>query len=188
MTDNELKFYDPETGAELHRVPEGATIPAGMPCGQPIDGMGWRWYAKGLVRDTVQRDLPPRFTREPITPPKPPLPTEPGFYTDKDGDLWKLRDDGMWELVDGCIYPRESVASYAPFVPVTLVPTETWDRLRVLDPEDTRDRVDANGGVWRYGEGRNCWVRRGDGTFLYGLEVVDRHYGPLRFADEVSDR
>lgn len=188
----ELKFFNPETGAELHRVPDGATIPKRTPYGYIQNGERW-WCPQGPPWDWRQEDNVPRFTREPIAPPAPPLPTEPGFYLDKDGDLWSVGDDRRAMLTDGgrlneCRFRKWSGddLQLAPFAPVTIIPTETWDRLRVLDPEDTRDRVDAHGRVWRYGEGRNCWEHE-NGTLLYGLEVVDRHYGPLRFADEVSD-
>ena len=181
MTDNELKFFDPETGAELHRVPEGATIPAHTPYG--IVGHGERWWRpQGPFEDLPQEDDIPRFTREPIAPH---LPTEPGLYLDKHGVPVERTGSGEWYSVGSAVRLLDT-ESHAPLTPATAVPTETWDRLRVLDPEDTRDRVDAEGSVWRYGEGRGCWGRE-DGIFLYGLESVDRHYGPLRFADEVSD-
>ena len=193
MTD-ELKFFDPETGAELHRVPEGATIPEGMPYGL-IDRGGYverLWRSRGTPWGLRQEDSIARFTREPLAPPKPPLPTEPGSLiqavnTKGDECATMIRlEGGNWVGVDqdgdDRFWGDESITSWEP---MTAVPTETWDHLRVLDPEDKRDRVDAAGGMWRYSEGRNCWERE-DGTFLYGLEVVDRHYGPLRFADEVS--
>ena len=190
MTD-ELKFYDPETGAELHRAPEGATIPRGMPYGFIENGVH-RWRPRGSALGLCLEDDIPRFTREPIAQPKPPLPTEPGATiraVHQSGDECAVMvrgKSGHWHGVDQDgderFWGDKSIASWEP---VSIVPTETWDRLRVLDPEGTRDRVDAHGGVWRYGGGRGCWERE-DGTFLYCLEVVDRHYGPLRFADEVS--
>lgn len=195
MTDNELKFFDPETGAELHRVPEGATIPRLTPHGY-IRGGERRWRSRGLTANLPQEDDIPRFTREPIAPPTP-LPTEPGYYTDEDGDLWHVNDSGerVILLVEGL--PLVGVHSswvdddrnYGPFTPVTLVPTETWDRLRVLDPEDTRDRIGADNTRWRWAEG--AWRRVCDSDCriaISSLEGLSDWYGPLRFADEASDR
>lgn len=180
MTDNELKFFDPETGKPLHRVPEGATIPAETPYGCIYIGSRV-WFCWGGAADIRQIDGLPRFTRKPIAPPAPPLPTEPGYYTDKDGDLWKLRH-GEWCLMKASIRAVSPINAegFAPFTAVTLVPTETWDRLRVLDPDDTRDRVDAAGGMWRYERGEQISSWAGD------LADAHEYCGPLRFADEVS--
>lgn len=182
MTDNELKFYDPETGKPLHRVPKGEPIPQDTPYGFMRSNGNRGWVDGGTKRAFDQLRDVTYFTREPVAPP---LPTEPGLYLDKDGVPVERTGTGEWYAV-GTEVPLDGIESHAPFTPATAVPTETWNRLRVLDPEDTRDRVDAYGGVWRYREGLNCW-RSGDGAFLYTLEVIDRHYGPLRFADEVSD-
>ena len=180
MNDNELKFFDPETGAELHRVPEGATIPKDVQHGYALPRGSFIWRAMGRDIEIV-RGMHPHFTREPIDPPAPPLPTEPGYYLDKDGRPCALRG-GRWYLF-GVEYPfRANKMEWgAPFVPVTLVPTETWDRLRVLDPEDTRDRVDRDGDLMRF-------AARPKARWGEVLATVHWHYGPLRFADEVSDQ
>ena len=194
MTDNELKFYDPETGAELPRVPRGGVIKKRTPYGyvQPDGVRGW--VDIGRPYDLEQGDGTARFTREPIAPPSPPLPTEPGYYLDKDGDLWHVNDSGERAILvvgeralENRYYPwGYDDRRYAPFAPVTLVPTDTWDRLRVLDPEDTRDRVDANGVTWtREGGG---WLPDAKSAALRCYMSLENIPGPLRFADEVSDR
>lgn len=175
MTD-ELKFFDPETGAELHRVPEGATIPKGTPRGRVFTDGSRDWLDRGFTFDFKQYDSIARFTREPIAPP---LPTERGYYTDRRGRPWGLRG-GRWYLFGvEHAYKASEVEYYAPFTPVTLVHTETWDRLRVLDPEDERDRVDADGDFMEF-----TTQTKAD----WGRELAARHwhYGPLSFADEVS--
>ena len=46
------------------------------------------------------------------------LPTEPDWYQDREGDLWKLGDDKLWWLVDRgdlTLRNNEGVASFAPF-------------------------------------------------------------------------
>ena len=180
MTDNELKFFDPETGAELHRVPDGAMIPEDTPFGDIKKGKH-RWHSQGFPWGSPQEDDIPRFTREPIAPPKPPLPTEPGYYLDKDGGLWELWR-GEWGLMKASIRTVSPInpEGFAPFTPATIVPTETWDRLRVLAPEDARDRVDRDGDLMRI-------ESRPKARWGEVLATVHWHYGPLRFADEVSD-
>lgn len=195
MTNNELKFYDPETGAELHRVPQGAKIPADMPYGIIDRGehVERYWRSRGTPWGLTQEDSVLRFTREPIAPPKPPKPpTEPGSLIravniggDKCATMIRL-EDGDWHGVDQDgdyrFWVDESITSWEP---MTAVPTETLDRLRVLDPEDRRDRVDAEGYVWRYNKDFNGW-ESGNEVRYYYLEVVYNNFGPLCFADEGS--
>ena len=179
MTNNELKFFDPETGKPLHRVPDGATIPRGTPFGHIRDGR-YQWHSQGHLWGLPQKDDTPRFTREPIASPKPPLPTEPGAYLDKDGIAVELTDSGDWYVI-GISERIWGFESRAPFAPASIVPTETWDRLRVLDPEDKRDRVDRDGDLMRF-------AARPKARWGEVLATVHWHYGPLRFADEVSDQ
>lgn len=187
MTD-ELKFFDPETGKPLHRVPEGATIPKDTPYVYVrADGSrGWMeadptWYVK-------QDDDTARFTREPIAPPKPPLPTQPGSTIRAVGvfgnecSVMTRSRSGFWCGVDqkGTLHSWID-ADIQEWETVTLVPTETWDRLRVLDPEDKRDRVDRDGHrLYRRDYG-------GVGDWAYGLAQRRVDSGPLRFADEVGN-
>ena len=187
---DELKFYDPITREPWHHAKEGAKI--------PNDAL-WVIVRGDGIFDTYnhERTVGPDeviFTREPIAPPSPPLPTEPGYYLDKDGDLWHVNDSGERAILvvgeralENRYYPwGYDDRRYAPFAPVTLVPTDTWDRLRVLDPEDTRDRVDANGVTWtREGGG---WLPDAKSAALRCYMSLENIPGPLRFADEVSDR
>lgn len=192
MTDD-IKFYDPETGAELHRVPKGATIPGHMPYGLIEDGKHW-WCPQGLAVYRGQGDDIPRFTREPIAPPKPPLPTEPGSLiraVNTDGDecavMIRLEGGGWFGVDQDGVYRMWNDKIITSWEPMTAVPTVTWDRLRALDPEDKRDRVDSEGRVWRYSKKHDRWDNENGNCFYY-LEAMDSQIGPFRFADEVSDR
>ena len=52
----------------------------------------------------------------------------------------------------------------------------------VLDETDKRDRIDSGGDRWWWSEVSETWKRGGS---VYGsLAALDRHYGPLRFANE----
>lgn len=181
----DYKFFDPETGKPLHRVPAGATIQKNTPHGYIRNGERW-WLSRGLTVDWHQEDGAPRFTREPITQTAQPLPTESGYYTGKDGTPFALRGSSWYMLGVGRSLVVAEVRSWTPLVPVSHVPTETWDRLRVLDPEDKRDRVDRNGDVWHLMP-YDKWETSDDRACV-GISTLHRYYGPLRFADEVSDQ
>ena len=56
-----------------------------------------------------------------------------------------------------------------------------------LDETDKRDRIDCNGGMWRWCESDETWVLGNYITALGNLATLDRHYGPLRFANKETD-
>ena len=58
----------------------------------------------------------------------------------------------------------------------------------VLDENDKHDRIDCNGGMWRWCESDETWVLGNYITALGNLATLARHYGPLRFADEDDER
>ena len=51
-----------------------------------------------------------------------------------------------------------------------------------LDETDKRDRIDSDGDKWHWHESNETW--RCDEVLLGNLATLDRHYGPLRFANE----
>lgn len=60
-----------------------------------------------------------------LTNPQPALPTEPGWYLDSEGDVWRLKVDQWWRIFDGEPY----AAAFAPFT--RLVP----ERPQVTGPQ-----------------------------------------------------
>ena len=53
----------------------------------------------------------------------------------------------------------------------------------VLDENDKRDRIDSEGDRWCWWGDAEAWRFTAD--YIRGnLAVIDRHYGPLRFANE----
>lgn len=56
---------------------------------------------------------------------KPEMPTTPGAYLDKEGDLWALADSGRWRMVGSDIpFTPVEAAEYAPFTNLVPMPTE----------------------------------------------------------------
>ena len=53
----------------------------------------------------------------------------------------------------------------------------------VLDENDKRDRTDSDGDRWYWSEGNATWISNDDYA-MGSLAALDRHYGPLRFANE----
>lgn len=125
-----------------------------------------------------------RFTPEPLPEPEPEfvLPTEPGsvviahtehcqerrvFIRSTASVRYSWADRNYHWTTEQLIDPE----------PASVVPIETWERLRVLDPEDTRDRVDRDGDIMRFTTQSKA---------VWGESLMARHlrYGPLRFADE----
>lgn len=89
-------FFHPETGKPLHRVPVGATIPAGTAFGY-IRSSGDRCWGTLDEDYRVKRYSNPHFTVDPIPAPMPPLPTETGSLiraTDADGDTCEVMAAG----------------------------------------------------------------------------------------------
>ena len=56
----------------------------------------------------------------------------------------------------------------------------------VLDETDKRDRIDSDGDKWHWSEYYAVWRLR-DVAARGNLATIDRHYGPLNFADEEAD-
>lgn len=65
-------------------------------------------------------------------------------------------------------------------------PTEPEPVDPVMDETDKRDRIDSDGDKWHWSVGDETW-RLGVYTAKGNLAALDRHYGPLTFADEEAD-
>lgn len=52
------------------------------------------------------------------------LPTEPGVYADKDGDIWRLDGDGLWRITDFKATHTETHAPFTLLRPVAEVAAE----------------------------------------------------------------
>ena len=57
----------------------------------------------------------------------------------------------------------------------------------VLDETDKHDRFDCDGDKWYWSEGNAAWISNDDYA-MGNLAALDRHYGPLRFANEETDK
>lgn len=180
-------FFHPETGKPLHPVPVGATIPKDTPYGVIYADGDRAWRNVGCVYEitlTAHLGDCTFFTAEPIAPPAPPLPTEPGSLiraTNRGGvtcAVLALDSADYWVGVDQDGDPRhwenEGIADWSP---VMVVP----NGLGVLDETDKRPVVDNRGDQWEWDETRDLWTTLG---FLHrGTKTtIDRDHGPLRLA------
>ena len=75
---------------------------------------------------------------------KPELPTTPGAYMDKDGDLWKLADSGGWWMVgdDGLFTPAKAQV-HAPFTRLVPMPSSdaVLEVVQRAEPMCRRERI-----------------------------------------------
>lgn len=175
-----------------HEVPEGIVIPDGVEFAVIRHDEGVftpAAHADDFYR--VSGRSYTRFTPEPLPEPVFELPTEPGTHIIASGDAFAmgkftdavlaLNTDGEWSGVTASgDYVSAEFGQITSWRPVSLVPTETWDRLRVLDPEDERDRLDRDGDLMRFTtQSKKVWGEE--------LAIWNCRYGPLRFADEETD-
>ena len=115
------------------------------------------------------------------------VPTEPGFYRDNDGDMWKLTEDGVWMFkdYDSYIEPMDLKPNdYLPFTPVntdeqTTPPTSALP----TTPGTCRDVNDALlSRVWReaydagFEDGSNDMWGREHGQPDYGRPFTTSPY------------
>ena len=136
----EQTYYDPTTGKPLHRVPVGATIPADVSYGFVWTTGRFEWSPDGDAFDyTVTGEATPRFTAEPLTPPGPELPNEPGSVVLVDGKPW-LRDESAW-LAEGDYLEDDGMAK------------RDWVNALVI-PQPDLDAHDLNPG--EYGHSVQC--------------------------------
>lgn len=176
-----------------HEVPEGIVIPDDV----EFVVVGDHWgvvtpIGAGESRERLRSSTPPdditRFTPEPL-PVEPvfELPTTPGAliiaHDDKDETrrVFLRTSWGHWADSEG-FWSDDKIRDPQPAIAVL---TEAWERLRVLDPEDRRDRVDRKGHVWSHYSG--YWWDGSGGTCT-NVGGLHHYYGPLRFADEETQR
>lgn len=185
MTDK--TFYSPTTGKPLHKVPDGATIPADMPHGFEASRGGFTWVAAPVSAYPFEGRVGGYnyWTEEPIAPPMPPLPTEPGSLiraTDHDGttcEVAALSVSGVWYGVD-------QEAEFCPWMPKHIA---SWEPVRVLpngvgamDETDKRVVLDVDGCELWWSEGRGVWMSPVS-TSKDSKADIARTLGPLSLAE-----
>ena len=111
MSNNELPNL-----STWHRVPVGATIPAGTPYAYAYNG-GITVELGGFPSDvTVNRDDYSHYTEHPVSPPQP---TEEGATILVSGEEWPphtllTRKDGRWVNRFGDEWPVDRIHAWAP--------------------------------------------------------------------------
>ena len=95
-----------------HRVPVGATIPAGAPYAYVCDGVA-HIALDGSCEDIVARpgEAGIRYTELPLSPP---LPTEEGATIMVPPRTLLTRQGGRWVYRYGTEYPVNEITSWAP--------------------------------------------------------------------------
>lgn len=186
MTDK--TYFHPETGKTLHPVPEGATIPKDTPFGREVlYAGGFLWISEGVGVAVVQNPgSVTRWTAEPIAPPVPPLPTEPGSLiraTNHGGvtcAVLTLDSAGYWVGVakgGGLVTWKPSYI--ADWSPVMVVP----NGVGALDETDKRPVMCASG-RWTWSDPLDVWECSDDSYLRRGTKKsIARFFGPLTFAD-----
>lgn len=179
---------------DCHRVPVGATIPAGtlvwcMPYKDQAS------YGPASV-DWVVKEGGYYLTAEPIPAPVPaPTPEDsPIIASGREGRaafegvvlMWLVGAWRGWHPDDGHA-TNVATDQITDWQPAIVTPTGHG----VLDDRDKRDRRDADGDRWAWNKGEGVWscgpLHEGRDVAAY-LATVAAKYGPLRFADEEADR
>lgn len=175
---------------DCHRVPVGATIPAGtflwsMPFKDSAS------YGPSSV-DWVVREGDYYLTAEPIPAPVPaPTPADSPIiaggtdYRGRFTDALLYWDDGGWWGVTpkGVLVVDAAITGWQPAI---VTPTGRG----VMDDRDKRHRIDREGRIWMWEQVLQLWMCI-DGCDEYGydtLATIDEAFGPLRFADKEADR
>lgn len=169
----------------VHPVPVGATIPAGMEVVEFGHGGGF-WGPSATRSAYTQRcDDPLRWTAEPLTAPKPPLPTKVGavianvsYRHSADTCAWMMLVHGSWagSDQDGDLrqwYPDE----ITDWTPARIVTDEAVSAAEpdLMDESDKRPRIDASGDrVW-WREGERDWTYGSGSSSLTLAEYAEKY-------------
>lgn len=180
---------------DCHQVPVGATIPEGTPVWIVNDHGGAEWSPTGFHADkTICRSDFLYLTADPIAvSPAPPTPDDSPIIIDRTSvagieagtlAMW-FPGDQEWCATGKGGYSRwlisEEITEWSPAI-------VTKTRRGVWDERDKRDRVDANGDVWRWDDEEATWacVRYFRGNFGSLNALRGRHGDDCLtgFADE----
>lgn len=171
---------------DCHRVPVGATIPAGtfawcMPFKDSAS------YGPSSV-DWVVKEGDYILTAEPIPAPVPaPTPEDSPIIASGTREAGKTFSDvvlvsfggvywGGFDHNDPVCVATNQITSWQPAI---VTPTGRG----VMDDRDKRDRVDGAGDTWRWNSRLDAWWNRRRAYSRGTLAAVAADFGPLRFAD-----